>query len=184
MRILHLNSSTLIQLHCINTHTISLHSYIAPVPMFEYSRKNNPYQPFIDDAPYFKHVGIAGVSTSVCRANYTGVRATIQNRQQRIRNKNETTQIRQQRLQKQSRNRSKNRNRNKQSNVASIVAEDTPQFVDTSRDQTAIQLRRSTRINKNKNKDSGVISFEEEVEWETLPYEQQKAKYIVCFVWM
>ena len=145
--------------------------------MFEYSRSNNPYQPFINDRHYFKHVGIRGVSASVCRAQYTGVTATAQNRQQRIRNKNETSKIRQERLQKQNR---RNKAKNKQQNVTSIVAENTPQFMDLTTDEPETQLRRSTRIRQNRT----ILSSEEEIHWEDLPYPQQKAQYLVCFVSM
>ena len=146
--------------------------------MFQYSRMNDPYQPFIDDAHYFKHVGIPGVSASVCREKYTGVRATTQTRQQRIRNKNETSKMRQQRLQKQSSRNNKNRNKNKQQRAIPIIAENTPQFLDLSKDndEPEIELRRSRRIRQNKS----TLALEENVHWENLPYQQQKAQYIVC----
>ena len=150
------------------------------MPMFKYSRMNNPYQPFIDDSNYFKHVGTPGDSASVCREKYTAVTATTQTRQQRIRNKNETSSMRQQRLQKQSRRNKKNRNKNKQQKVIPIITEDTPIFMDLTTDEPETQLRRSIRIKQNRS----ILSSEEEVEWENLPYAQQKAQYLVCFVSM
>ena len=148
--------------------------------MFEYSRMNNPYTPFIDDRKYFKHVGVSGPSPSQCREQYTDIPAQTQNRMQRVKNKKLINEKRNQ----------KNKRKNK--DVESDKSSSDSQYETKTQSESDYSTRATistgtitgAKPRRERSSRSRIKSFavDDEPLWEDLPYAQQKANYLVCSI--